>query len=152
MDMIKFFKKLLITLTILAFLTWLYTNSLLGVEKQAKDYYAELKTALKAEGYRTDMFVLSGKRWKPDNWFLSKFGGAVSSSKHLDGQAIDVVVLDVNEDGKADATDVDIVYRILDESIIGDLGGIGTYKRNNDFFSQQMVHFDCRGKRARWHR
>ncbi|MEZ4685496.1 MAG: hypothetical protein R3B47_05380 [Bacteroidia bacterium] len=69
-------------------------------------------------------------------------------SKHLDGQAIDVVVLDVNEDGKADAEDVDIVYELLDKKIIRDKGGIGTYYKNSkDFFSRQMVHFDCRGRR-----
>lgn len=148
----KWLKRILILLGVLAFVAWLYTNSLIGVELQAKDYYAQLKTTLKKQGYQADMFVLSGRRWKADNWFLTKFGGAVSSSKHLRGEAIDVIVLDINSDGTADAKDVDIVYRILDEEIIGDLGGVGTYKRNSDFFSQQMVHFDCRGKRARWHR
>ncbi|MEZ4685495.1 MAG: hypothetical protein R3B47_05375 [Bacteroidia bacterium] len=46
----KFLKRFLIFLLILAGLLWLYANSLVGVEKQAKDYYAELKAELEAEG------------------------------------------------------------------------------------------------------
>ncbi|MEZ4685416.1 MAG: hypothetical protein R3B47_04950 [Bacteroidia bacterium] len=149
----KFLKRFLIFLLILAGLLWLYANSLVGVEKQAKDYYAELKAELEAEGYKARMYVISGRRYQPDNWLLNRFGGAAKGSKHLDGQAIDVVVLDVNEDGKADAEDVDIVYELLDKKIIRDKGGIGTYYKNSkDFFSRQMVHFDCRGRRARWRR
>ncbi|MFK7972098.1 MAG: hypothetical protein AB8F95_17145 [Bacteroidia bacterium] len=148
----KFLKRLTVVFLILGFLIWLYTNSLLGVKMTSKDYYAELKEALVSQGYQDNMFVLSGRRWQADNWFLTKFGGAVSQSRHLKGEAIDVIILDVNADGTADAKDVDIVFNILDQDIIGNKGGIGTYKNNSDFFSQQMVHFDCRGKRARWHR
>lgn len=37
-------------------------------------------------------------------------------------------------------------------SIIKEKGGIGTYKNQTEFFTQQMVHFDCRGYRARWNK
>ncbi len=98
-------------------LIWLYTNSLIGVSAQAKAYYKELKHQLRAEGYATNIFVISGRRWQWDNWVLSQLSGAASKSKHLDGVAIDIIVLDVNKDGKMNASDVDIVYRILDKKI-----------------------------------
>jgi len=59
---------------------------------------------------------------------------------------------DVNSDGKKNAQDVDIVYNILNDQIIKDKGGIGTYKNERGFLNRRMVHFDCRGYRARWHR
>jgi uncharacterized protein YcbK (DUF882 family) len=149
----KFLMRLLIFLCIIVSLLWVYANSLFGVEKQAKDYYEELKTELIKEGYQSNLYVISGRRFGPDNWLLNRFGGAAKNSKHLAGQAIDVVVLDVNRDGLSDAEDVEIVYRILDQVIIQDKGGIGTYyKGSKDFFSRQMVHFDCRGTHARWRR
>lgn len=149
-------KKALINLSlvlgVLLLITWFYTSSLIGVSTITKGYYAELKKELKASGFRPRLLTISGRRWKLDNWFLATFGNAASQSHHKKGEAIDVVVLDVNDDGKADAKDVDIVYGILDKQIIRNKGGIGTYKGENGFFSKQMVHFDCRGRRARWHR
>ena len=49
-----------------------------------------------------------------------------------------------------DSKDVDIVHRILDQELIGHRGGVGSYKHESGFFSRQMIHFDLRGKRARW--
>lgn len=53
---------------------------------------------------------------------------------------------------RAEARGVDIVYRILERELVGDRGGIGTYKNESGLFNRQMVHFDLRGHRARWHR
>ena len=41
---------------------------------------------------------------------------------------------------------------ILDKKIIKSKGGIGTYKNESGFFNRQMIHFDSRGTKARWHR
>ncbi|MCI4670361.1 MAG: hypothetical protein MRZ79_19645 [Bacteroidia bacterium] len=145
-------RVLLIILGVVLLISWFYTTSLIGVNPKTKAYYTELKKELKAKGYKTNIFTISGRRWQLDNWILSKFGGAASQSRHRKGEAIDIVVLDVNGDGKANSEDVDIVYKILNKKIIRGNGGIGTYKGESDFFSRQMVHFDCRGRRARWHR
>lgn len=134
------------------FLIWLYTNSLVGVNPISKDYLQQLKEEVEKEGYEADFFVISGKRWKVDNFILNKIGQAVPNSQHLKGNAIDILVLDVNDDGQSNAADVDIIYRILDEKIIRDNGGVGTYKKAKCWHTRQMVHFDCRGIYARWHR
>ena len=148
----KTLSRFLWALVFLGGIIWLYANSLIGVEPQVKTYYVDLKTALKRQGYKARLIAVSGRRWEWDNYLLSEFGGAAKDSKHKSGQAIDVIVFDVNDDGAVNSSDVNIVHNILDEEIIKDRGGLGTYKNGTDFFSRQMVHFDCRGSRARWDR
>jgi uncharacterized protein YcbK (DUF882 family) len=128
---------------------FIYIRSLWGVDQKTVNYYKELKIEMRKQGYRPKFIILSGKRWP---WHNKLLKGAAKNSKHLQGQAIDIVVLDVNRDGRANGLDVDIVYQILDQIIIGDQGGIGTYKGEAGFMDRQMVHFDCRGSRSRWHR
>ena len=148
----KILKRFLLFLTLLIALIWLYTNSLIGVNKIAKDYLKELKIELKNDGLNPNIFVISGRRWKLDNYILTKISGAASKSQHLHGNAIDIIVLDVNRDGKIDKKDVNLVYAKLDKVIIKNNGGLGTYKKESGFFNRQMIHFDCRGKRSRWNR
>lgn len=145
-------KQLGVVLLILVGVIWFYTNSLVGVDGQLQSYYAELKKELRLNNYKAKLFAVSGRRWQLDNYLLTKFGSAASESKHKLGQAIDIIVLDVNKDGKSDSKDVDIVHQILDKKIIKDKGGLGTYKNEPGFFNKQMIHFDCRGTKARWHR
>lgn len=148
----KTIKKIGIILLLLIGAVWFYSGSLIGVDKEVKVYYAELKKELRANDYKPRMFVVSGRRWKLDNYLLTKFGSAASKSKHKSGQAIDIIVLDVNKDGKSNAKDVDIVHQILDKKIIQAKGGLGTYKKASNFLNRQMIHFDCRGSKARWNR
>lgn len=145
-------KRLLITLLILTGLIALYTSSLIGVNEQSKKYLAELEEMLILEKYSPSYFVLSGRRWKLDNYLLNKFGGAAKNSVHKKGQAIDIIILDVNGDGVSDHKDVDIVYNILDKKVIKNKGGLGSYKKESGFLNRQMIHFDSRGKKARWNR
>ena len=150
--MFKFFKRTIIFLFILLGLVWVYACSLIGVNEEVKDHFSKLKLEIVKQNYSPSFYVISGRRWKLDNYLLSKIGGAASNSKHKKGQAMDLIVFDVNNDGKSDAQDVTIVYKILDKKIIDKKGGIGTYKKESGFFNKQMIHFDCRGSRARWHR
>lgn len=132
------------------FLYWLHAFLLIGVNPQAKAFYQKLKEELKAKDYSPSFFIISAKRYSWDNGWLNKFSNAAKNSKHLNGEAIDIIVLDVNKDGKSNGEDVDIVFNILNEKIVKNEGGIGTYKEESNFFSRQMVHFDCRGYWARW--
>ncbi|MEM7048562.1 MAG: hypothetical protein AAF604_02835 [Acidobacteriota bacterium] len=129
-----------------------YTSSLAGVDDATVGVYRALKAELEERGHQPRLWVLSGRRFALDNALLTQWSGASRNSLHLRGDAIDLLVLDVDGDGRSDGRDVDIVYRILDRSLIRDAGGVGTYKGEADFFSRQMVHFDLRGHRARWHR
>jgi len=95
--------------------------------------------------------VISTKRENWHNELLIKFG-ASSKSRHLDGDAIDILVLDVNDDGQMDGKDVDIVYQIVDKQILKGKGGLGTYKTEDWIWNRQMIHMDCRQGSSRWNR
>lgn len=142
---------ILVSVLILISTAWyfIYIRSLWGVNPVTINYYNELKVEMRNRGYKPRFIILSGKRW---HWHNSILNGAAKNSKHLQGQAIDIVVLDINMDGQMNSADVDIVYEILDQKIIKNKGGIGTYKGESGFMDRQMVHFDCRGSYARWHR
>lgn len=150
----KFLKRLstFLTVILISFLAFFffYANSLRDVNPVVITSYQTLKKNLNSDGYQADIFVVSAKRAEWHNQLLTYFGAA-SKSQHLKGNAIDIVVLDVNDDGVYDDKDVDIVTFQL-ERIIRDRGGIGTYKTERFLWNRQMVHFDCRGNRARWKR
>ncbi len=112
--------------------------------------YQQLKEILVGRNYKPNVVVISARRTSWHNKILTYFGAA-NKSQHLVGNAIDILVFDINDDGKANGEDVDIVSDIL-HSIIGENGGIGTYKSEQFFWNRQMVHFDCRGYKARWDR
>lgn len=128
-----------------------YFNNTNLVNPITVSYYTQLKKTLKQEGYKDQMIVVCTKRSQWVNFILNKISQAELRSRHLKGEAIDILVGDVNSDGKINGQDVDIVFHVLDTQIIKDQGGIGTYK-DKSILIKQMVHFDCRGYMARWHR
>ena len=129
-----------------------YFNNLSAVDSKTVSYYKVLKTTLRDRGYNSNLLVISTKRFAFHNNIQVKYSGAASKSRHLKGDAIDFLVLDVNDDGKRNAKDVDIVTAILDNEIMKDKGGIGTYKNERSFIDRQMIHIDCREKKTRWSR
>lgn len=70
--------------------------------------------------------------------------GGVSRSYHMQGLAIDIKVGDINRSGEANAEDKKILLDYMENTLIGNEGGLGLYP-NSD-----VIHFDVRGKRARW--
>ena len=66
------------------------------------------------------------------------------SSKHIMGQAVDIVINDIDRDGKYTEKDKNIVLDIAERIVIGNKGGIGRYP------GTRTVHLDVRGSRARW--
>ena len=149
-------KKILLCLLALLLLAtglfFFYFNNTDLVNPRTVTFYRHLKVALRQRGYNAQFVVISTRRFGFHNSLLVKFSGAAPQSQHLSGNALDFIVLDVNDDGKADSRDVDIVFEILDQHIIRSQGGIGTYKGETAFIDRQMVHIDCRGYRARWAR
>ena len=143
---------LLAVVTLFCSLFICYLNNTKLVNPKTVSFYNELKYKLKQNGFSNHLIVISTKRFKWHNNIQVKFNGAATKSRHLVGEAIDFVVFDINGDGISNGKDVDIAYNLLDKEIIKDEGGIGTYKRENNFFNRQMIHIDCRGYRARWNR
>jgi len=101
----------------------------------------KLQHSLKEKGYNPDAFwIRYGHRHPKKN---EEANGA-GSSKHIKGQAIDMVIEDINNDGKYTEEDKEIVLRIVDKEVIRNKGGIGRYP------GTRTVHIDTRGTKARW--
>lgn len=101
----------------------------------------ELQDVLSEKGYNeTGFSIINGYRHPAYN---KKVGGA-KLSRHLKGQALDLQIEDINDDGFANQKDKKIVLDLLEEIVIKDSGGIGRYP------GSMSVHFDVRGYRARW--
>jgi len=141
----------LVFFVLFVILFFTYFNNISGVDPDTQGFYSELKNKLIEKGYDDNLIVVSGTRWKWHNDLLHYFEtGAAKQSFHLKSKAIDIIVRDVNDDGKSNKEDVLIVKELLENEIVGSEGGVGIYLKSNNFFSRQMVHFDCRGYRARW--
>ena len=148
----KIFKFFIAIILIATGLFFFYFNNTRLVDAKTRTFYAELKDALKRKGFSANLLVISTKRVKWQNDIQVKFSGAAKDSRHLIGDAIDFIVFDINDDGKSDSKDVDLVFDILDKEIIKNKGGIGTYKNEKGFINRQMIHIDCRSYKARWAR
>lgn len=115
----------------------------LGIDKRILYRLLRLKERLKRLGYNQDGFtVKSGHRTPYRN---KKIGGA-SQSRHIVGEALDLKIEDINNDGEYTPKDKKIVLDLCENHIIRNMGGIGLYPNTN------IVHIDVRGYRARWNK
>jgi uncharacterized protein YcbK (DUF882 family) len=145
----KSFKLIIVILVLSLIIFFAHFNNTKRVNPVVADYYYSLKESLREKGYTNNLLVISTKRSKWENNLFKKISVAAPDSHHLTGNAIDILVCDINKDGKINGKDVDIVYQILDKEIVMNKGGIGIYK-NKGLLTRQMVHFDYRGERTRW--
>lgn len=112
-----------------------------GIDKRILYKVLALQDALEKQGYDRDAFWIRYGHRHPQ--YNLKVGGA-SRSRHLRGDAVDLVIKDINQDGRYTKKDKDIVLDLCEKQIIGKQGGIGRYPWS------RTVHIDVRGKRARW--
>lgn len=112
-----------------------------GIDKRILSRLLDLQDLLEEKGYDRDAFwVRHGHRHPRYN---EEVGGA-GKSRHLYGDAIDLVIKDINQDGRYTPDDKDIVLDLCEKFIIKNQGGIGRYPWS------RTVHIDLRGRRARW--
>jgi len=104
--------------------------------------FLDLIVLLNKSNYNVNAIkIMDGYRYPA---FNSETGGA-SYSQHIYGKAIDIEIGDINNDSLVDEkNDKKIIIDLLDNKIIKKTGGIGLYP------GTQIVHFDTRGKYARW--
>jgi len=72
------------------------------------------------------------------------FQKVVGDFRLKEGEAVDIKIGDINQDGFANQEDKTIVLDLLEKQIIKNTGGIGRYP------GTLSVHYDVRGYRARW--
>ncbi len=100
----------------------------------------DLKKALEKNGYNKNGFRVR-ESFRPP--VLNEAVGGAQGSQHMYGNAADLIVRDVDNNGKVDVKDKQILLELL-EKIIGNSGGIGRYPGTTS------IHIDVRGFRARW--
>lgn len=112
-----------------------------GIDPDILHKVLELRSALEDKGYDGAAFHCNYGYRHPT---LNEAVGGAPRSRHIAGDALDLVIDDINRDGLINAEDKDIVLNICEREIIGNKGGIGRYP------GTQVVHIDLRGRRARW--
>ncbi|PHN03120.1 D-Ala-D-Ala carboxypeptidase family metallohydrolase [Flavilitoribacter nigricans] len=128
---------------------WVYWKAVYGLEEEVfwltdvrmlKKLVA-LQEILRQTGNRPDAFRIRYAHRDPR---LNREVNGVGNSRHILGQAVDLVIGDVDGNGRYTGADKAIVLKILEEKVIRDAGGVGRYP------GSRTVHFDTRGYRARW--
>lgn len=110
----------------------------------------ELLDQVHRAGYDVQRFrIMSGYRTPYYNHAI----GNVAYSRHVYGAAADILVDDLNRDGRIDRRDAAVLAavverRVEDPAHPASLGGIGEYARTATH--GPFVHVDVRGFRARW--
>lgn len=101
----------------------------------------ELIQSLEEKGYNPNGFyIINGHRHPTYNESIK----GASKSRHIKGEAVDIIIQDINNDGRSNQKDKTIVYDLLNKKIIVNQGGIGRYP------GTMSIHYDVRGTRARW--
>ncbi|MEM9528814.1 MAG: D-Ala-D-Ala carboxypeptidase family metallohydrolase [Bacteroidota bacterium] len=112
-----------------------------GIDPAILYKVVELRNILMSQDLDGDAFWV---RYGHRHPALNEAVGGAPISRHISGDALDLVIEDINNDGKADALDKAIVLAICEKRLIGNHGGIGRYPWS------QTIHIDLRGRRARW--
>ena len=111
------------------------------IDKQILYKIIELRAELKNNNYNKSGFQITYGHRNPKH--NEEINGA-SKSRHIKGEAVDMIIGDINNDGKYTLVDKEIVIGLLEEKVIKNKGGIGKYP------GTRIVHMDVRGYRARW--
>jgi uncharacterized protein YcbK (DUF882 family) len=137
-------KKFLILFSIsLPILFFSNILGLRGANKKVKTKVQLVKESLEKAGYEVNWVVISEKRSKFFNRLLPN---SAKKSHHLNGDAIDVYVFDIDGDDKFTQNDLDIVKkhnRKVERRNPELRGAFGTYTSKT--FAKHMIHFDTRG-------
>ena len=99
-----------------------------------------LRRWLDRHDYDPDGFVVR-EGFRPPQ--VNEDAGGAPRSRHIYGEAVDLVRGDLDRDGDEDQDDKAILLEAA-EAVIGNRGGVGRYPGSD------TVHIDVRGRRARW--
>ena len=114
---------------------------LLGAKEIVNEKVSMLKEELQKDGYNPRWFIISQKRHPLFNEILKN---SVKNSKHLTGNAIDLFIIDINDDGMYNQTDFTIMKNVSHEcdkvnpSVRGNLYNY----LDRGFLSCNMVHLE----------
>ncbi len=111
------------------------------IDRRVLHKLLDLLQWMQAHDYDTDQVMINYGFRHPS---LNARAGGAPKSRHQWGEAIDLLIGDVNRDGKVDEVDKKPLLEILESKIIGRAGGVGRYP------GSPVIHIDVRGFKARW--
>lgn len=97
-------------------------------------------------GYHTKWIIISGKRSVFYNNLLSN---SAKNSNHIRGNAIDILVYDIDGNGKFDKKDISILMSandFVEKNYPKYSGSFGTYT-SKGFFTKHMIHIEVTGRK-----
>ena len=118
-------------------LMWFF--GLMGASETVHQKVDALKVELVNMGYEPQWFIISQKRNKVYNYLLPL---SVDASKHLEGKAIDLCIIDINGDGKYDKLDFNLIkqaHDVLQKRDNKFTGGVFNYFKKS-IWGRRMVH------------
>jgi len=138
-------KKTLIVLGLIL-LGLLFSNffGFWGANPKVRRKVSLIREAMERDGYEVKWITISEKRNRIYNSLLAN---SAKKSHHLEGNAIDVFVFDIDGDGRFDKRDVDVVrrYNKMVENRHPELkGALGSYLSKP--IAKRMIHFDTGGR------
>ena len=142
-------KKIIVVMISILFLIIFYktfVNPPANVEVRTK--LELIMKEVKNKGYHPIYFISSGKR----NKLYNDLVGGVKDSHHLQGKAIDIMVLDVDGDFDFDDKDISIIEQAnnkVQKKYPKLIGGFGTYQKTGTY-EFWMIHIDVGGYYKRW--
>lgn len=131
----------------------LYLGGLMGASEDVKTKIQLIEAELRSQNYHPKWVIISQKRSSWLNGILEK---SATKSKHLDGLAIDLYVIDINGDWIFDNKDVDILYNAtlrVEKKNPHLVGGFGIYINNTkSYFTRHMIHLDLRPEHLKFYK
>ena len=116
---------------------------LLGATENAQKRVDAIRTNLEQDGYSPRWFIISQKR----TWIYNKLLlNSVDKSKHMQGKAIDLYIIDIDGDGDYDKGD----YTLIEKAAANvnrtspELSGKTYSYLGKGFFSRCMVHVELK--------
>lgn len=119
----------------------MHFTGLLGASEVVHSKVEALRNELVKQGYTPKWFIISQKRNKLYNSILAN---SVVKTKHLEGKAIDLYIIDINDDGVYDLTDFKLIEKAHDriQRQNGRFRGHVFNYLKKGFFSRRMVHVE----------
>jgi len=108
-----------------------------------------IKNEISKRGYTNNWFIISSKR---HYWYNKILLNSSKKSYHLKGDAIDIYVLDIDNDGVFNYNDIKIIESANKEVELNHpelIGALGTYTTKG-YFTKHMIHIDTRGYKKRY--
>lgn len=116
---------------------------LLGASETVHRRVEAIRTQLKVEGHTPNWFIISQKRTSIYNKLLLN---SVDKSKHLQGKAIDLYIIDIDGDNDYDREDYKLIEKAASKvnRTYPELSGKTFHYLNKGFFSRRMVHVELK--------